>query len=90
MRVVVSELAKTFASKSKEDSKMSYLRGFCAVITLVCAFSFSAYAGNVPCDVASQPPPPEEVTSGTQSASEADFTVTDALLVLIEGVLLAP
>jgi hypothetical protein len=64
---------------------MRHLRRFCAVTTLLCAFSFSAYAGNIPCDVI-PPPPPEE----TQSNGETDSTITEALLILIEGVFLVP
>jgi hypothetical protein len=35
-------------------------------------------------------PPPEEVTSETQSDTASDSPITDALLILIEGVLLVP
>ena len=68
---------------------MRHLRRFCAVATLLCAFSFSAYAGNIECPAVIQPPP-DEITNETQSEGETDSIITEALLVLIEGVLLVP
>ena len=67
---------------------MKHLRQFCTVMILLCAFSFSAHAGNIPCDVV--PPPPEEATlaSDIQNSVESSGTITDTLLILIEGVLL--
>ena len=67
---------------------MRHLRRFCAVFTLLCAFSFSAYAGDIPCPAVISEPPPEGGASSTQSSSEADSTVTEALLILLESVLL--
>jgi hypothetical protein len=70
---------------------MRHLRRFCAVFTLLCAFSFSAYAGNIECPgVTSEPPPPEATTSQTQSDAVSDSTITEVLLILVEGVLLVP
>jgi hypothetical protein len=41
---------------------MRYLRQFCAVTMLVCAFAFSAYAGNIECPGVTSPQP--EATTG--------------------------
>lgn len=62
---------------------MRHLRRFCAVLTLLCAFSFSAHAGNIPCDVV--PPPPEEITQG-----DMNFPITDIIVTVIESALLLP
>lgn len=67
---------------------MRHLRQFCAVATLLCAFSFPTYAGNIPCPAVIQPQP-DEITSETQSDATLDSTITDALLIFIEGVFLA-
>lgn len=66
---------------------MSYLRRFCAVAMLVCALAVSAYAGDIPCPGVTSDPPPSEETM-TEAQSEADITITEALLTLIEIVLL--
>jgi hypothetical protein len=36
---------------------MNHLRQFCAAVTLVCAFAFSAYAGAIECPAIVDPPP---------------------------------
>jgi hypothetical protein len=54
---------------------------------LVCALAVSAYAGDIPCPGVTSDPPPSEETM-TEAQSEADITITEALLTLIEIVLL--
>ncbi|HEX8176989.1 MAG TPA: hypothetical protein VF543_18000 [Pyrinomonadaceae bacterium] len=68
---------------------MNNLRKLCMALALTLTLSATALAGQVNCPgVMQEPPTPEEIESGTQS--EADSMVTDALLILIESVLLAP
>lgn len=62
---------------------MRYLRQFCAVITLLCAVSFSAYAGNIECDVVASTPP-------TTTEGDMNFPVTQIIVTLIEDALLRP
>jgi hypothetical protein len=35
---------------------MKHLRQLCATVTLICAFAFSAYAGDIECDATSPSP----------------------------------
>jgi hypothetical protein len=42
---------------------MRYLRLFCATATLICAFTFSAYAGVIECPAVVDPPPPPTATA---------------------------
>lgn len=67
---------------------MRHLRRFCVVFTLLCAFSLSAYAGDIPCPAVISEPPSEGITSEPQRDAEAD--IAEALLILIESVLLVP
>jgi hypothetical protein len=53
---------------------MRYLRQFCAATMLICAFAFSAYAGNIECDV---------LTPAPQAAGYMPSGITDALILLI-------
>ena len=62
---------------------MRYLRRFCAVVMLLCAFSFSAYAGNIPCDGVTSTPPP--TTEG-----DMHYPVIQIIVTLIEDALLLP
>lgn len=66
---------------------MSNLQKLCGGLVLTLALTSTAFAGQMDCPGITQPQP-EEVTSETQS--EADITATDALLILIESVLLVP
>lgn len=63
---------------------MNNLRQLCAGLILTLALTSTAFAGQIECPGITQPPP-EEVMSETQS--EADITITEALLTLIEIVL---
>jgi hypothetical protein len=66
---------------------MSHLRRFCAVFTLVCAFSFSAYAGNIPCPgVTSEPP--EQTTTAEETEGDMNFPITEIIVTVIDSVLL--
>ena len=73
---------------------MRYLRQFCAVATLLCAFSFSAYAGDIPCPAVTAEPPqatgeiPNNVAGEMQNGVESSSTLSEALLVLIQGAFL--
>lgn len=62
---------------------MRYLRQFCTVFTLLCAFSFSAYAGNIECDVVSSTPP--ATTEG-----DMNYPITEIIVTVIESTLLLP
>lgn len=67
---------------------MKNLRKLCIVLILTLTLSSAALAeGKVDCPGITQTPP-EEITIETQSDSEADSTITEALLVLLEGVFL--
>jgi hypothetical protein len=63
---------------------MKNLRQLCMALVLTLSLSVVALAGQVDCPGVTQPPP-EEVTSEMQSG--VDITITEALLTLIEVVL---
>ena len=67
---------------------MKHLRQLCAGLILTFALTSTVFAGQMDCPGVTQPPPEE--TSATQSDSQTNSTITEALLVLIEGVLLVP
>jgi hypothetical protein len=60
---------------------MRYIRLFCATVTLVFAFAFSAYAGNIECGGVVNPPPPPETTG------QANAPLTQLAVSLITSVL---
>lgn len=64
---------------------MKNLRHICMALILTPTLSVAALAGQVNCPGVVQDPPKEGTTSATQS--EPDSTITDALLLLIEVVL---
>jgi hypothetical protein len=69
---------------------MNNLRQLCAALVLTLTLSATALAGQVNCPGITQPPP-DGLTSETQSSDvETNSTITEALLILIEGVLLVP
>ena len=53
---------------------MNYLRQLCATVTLICAFAFSAYAGNIECDGFTSVPP--------------DYALAEVVRAVIESMLL--
>jgi hypothetical protein len=50
---------------------------------LICAFSFSAYAGNIECDVVGSLPP-------TTTEGDMHYPVTQIIVILIEDALSLP
>ncbi|HEX8142212.1 MAG TPA: hypothetical protein VF553_06415 [Pyrinomonadaceae bacterium] len=54
---------------------MRYLRQFCAVTMLVCAFAFSAYAGNIEC--------PGVTESQPQAAGDMPNGITEMILLML-------
>jgi hypothetical protein len=64
---------------------MNNLRQLCIAFILMLVLSATALAGTIDCPGVTQQP-----TGETQSVSEGDSTITEALLILIEGILLAP
>ncbi|HEX8173972.1 MAG TPA: hypothetical protein VF543_02515 [Pyrinomonadaceae bacterium] len=64
---------------------MKHLRRFCALATLICAFAFSTYAGNIPCDGIISPPPPSATATGN-----IECPAIAAIVILIETVLSLP
>jgi hypothetical protein len=58
---------------------MRHLRLLCASMILICAFAFSAYAGNIECDGLAAP--------SQTVAGEMPCPVTDAIAALVESML---
>ena len=67
---------------------MKKLGQFCALVILILTITLTSYAGHIDCPGITQEPPTEETTSETQSEAESDGTITEALLILLEGVFL--
>ena len=72
---------------------MKPLRLFCATATLICAFAFSAHAGNIECTGFASPPP--DTTTSTSTATTADGEapcpgLVDLLTIVIESALALP
>lgn len=66
---------------------MRHLRQFCAVATLVCAFSFSAYAGDIPCPAVTSTPP-QQTTATTEG--DMNFPITEIIVTVIQTTLALP
>lgn len=64
---------------------MRILSRFCAVVALVCAFAFSAYAGDIPCPAVTSEPP--QVAGDIQNGVQPTDIVTVTAFTLIETVL---
>lgn len=60
---------------------MRYLRLICATVTLICAFTFSAYAGDIECDGFTVQTPQPTVTG------EIECDLTKMAVSLIQSVL---
>jgi hypothetical protein len=60
---------------------MRYLRLFCATATLICAFTFSAYAGVIECGGVVNPPPPPPPTA--TAPGEMLMPVAEAIAVAL-------
>lgn len=54
---------------------MRHLRNLCAALTLACAFTMPAFAGEISCGVADPPPPPPPI-AGEMHAGFADVLLS--------------
>jgi hypothetical protein len=67
---------------------MKHLRLLCATATLICAFAFSAYAGNIECPAATSAPPPQ--TTETADGNIECPAMTSIIVTVIESILALP
>jgi uncharacterized membrane protein YtjA (UPF0391 family) len=65
---------------------MRYLRQFCVVSILVCAFAFSGYAGNIECPAVTSTPPEQRITT-EETEGDMNFPITPIIVALIENAL---
>jgi hypothetical protein len=64
---------------------MKNLRQLCMAVVLTLTLSAVALAGTIDCPGVTQEPP-DETTSETQSATPSDSVMTEALMIMIQGV----